>query len=152
MMIKNIILTIALSVYLMANQFNIDQKIGSFALSDQFDKIYTIDNMVKTLIVSFEKDTGKDVNEFLAAQKVDFLEKNNAVFIANISGMPSIITSLFALPKMKKYKHSILLIYNENDKRFLQKSEKTTVYKIDNGVIKSINFISSKDELEKIFK
>jgi hypothetical protein len=78
------------------------------------------------------------------------LKKHNAVFIANISEMPSIITKLFALPKMKKYKHDVLLIYDEEDKRFMQKEDKSTVYKLENGVIKSITYVEEED-LAKVF-
>lgn len=80
-----------------------------------------------------------------------FLKNNKAVFIANISGMPSIITKLFALPKMRKYDHEILLIYDEDDKRFISKEEKSTLYTLKDGVIKSIDFIT-KDDLDNIFK
>lgn len=65
--------------------------------------------------------------------------------------MPSIITKLFALPKMRKYDHEILLIYDEEDKRFISKEEKSTLYTLKDGVIKSIDFIT-KDDLDNIFK
>ena len=149
-MIKKIALIIAFASLLFSNNFEINQNINSFSLADQFDKIHTVNANVKTIIVSFEKGTGADINEFLNNKPADFLQKNNAVFIANISGMPSIITKLFALPKMKKYKHSILLIYDENDTRFLQKEDKSTVYKLENGVIKSIFYIE-KEDIAKAF-
>ncbi|PLY07202.1 MAG: hypothetical protein C0625_06190 [Arcobacter sp.] len=149
-MIKKIALLIAFASLLFSNSFNVNQNINSFSLADQFDKIHTVNGNIKTIVVSFEKGTGADINEFLDKKPADFLQKNNAVFIANISGMPSIITKLFALPKMKKYKHNILLIYDEKDTRFLQKEDKSTVYKLENGVIKSINYIE-KEDLEKTF-
>lgn len=132
--------------------FNLNEKIEHFSLPDQFNKMHTIPDNVQMIIVSFEKDTGKMVNEFLESKQADFLQKHNAVFIANISGMPSIITKLFALPKMRDYKHTILLIYDENDKRFLKKDEVSTVYTLKDGIIKSINFIKNKEDLEKLFR
>ena len=149
-MIKKIALIIAFASLLFSNSFDVNQNINSFSLVDQFNKVHSVNANVKTIIVSFEKDTGADVNEFLSNKPADFLRKKNAVFIANISGMPSIITKLFALPKMKKYKHTVLLIYDENDSRFLQKEDKSTVYKLENGVIKSIYYIE-KEGLEKAF-
>ena len=79
-----------------------------------------------------------------------FLETNNAVFIADISGMPSLITKFFALPKMKKYNYNVLLIYDEEEKRFLKKEEKLTVYKLVNGVVTSVQYIGEK-EIPSIF-
>lgn len=149
-MIKEIVLLVTFASLLFSNSFDINQNINSFTLSDQFEKIHTVNSDIKTIIVSFEKGTGSDINEFLNSKNPDFLEKNKAVFIANISGMPSFITKMFALPKMKKYKHSILLIYDENDTRFLQKEDKSTLYRLEDGVIKSVSYIK-KEDLGKVF-
>ncbi|WP_320035536.1 hypothetical protein [Halarcobacter sp.] len=151
-MLKNIlVLTLISSIYLFANSFKVGDDIGHFSLPNQFDEKKDVDSKIQTIIVSFEKDTGKDINTFLASKKADFLDKHHAVFIANISGMPSIITKLFAMPKMRDYKHSILLIYDDADNRFVNKEEKSTLYKLENGVIKSISYIT-KDNLEEVFK
>jgi len=137
---------------LFASEFKQGDTIESFTLLDQFNKMHTVNSEIKTLIVSFEKDTGKLVNEFLASKQPDFLSNHKAVFIANISGMPSIITKLFALPKMQDYKHTILLIYDENDKRFVQKEEESTIYSLEDGKVKAISFVKTKEDLEKFFK
>ncbi len=151
-MLKKSFIIIALSSILLANSFNLNDKLVNFTLSDQFDKIHTIDTKIKTIIVSFEKDTGSQINQFLDKKEATFLDKNSAVFIANISGMPTIITKMFALPKMKKYKHPILLIYDESDSRFLQKEGYSTVYKIEKGLIKNISYVKDDNELEEVFK
>jgi Na+(H+)/acetate symporter ActP len=150
-MLKKLLLLPLFAIILYASSFEVNQNIGTFSLPNQFDEKQTIDSSITTILVSFEKGTGKDVNQFLASKDKDFLKNHHAVFIANISGMPSIITRMFALPKMRDYKHSVLLIYDDEDKRFVSKDEKTTVYKLENGVIKSISFIT-KDDLEKVFQ
>lgn len=149
-MIKKVIFLVLCTTYLFSNGFALNSNINSFTLNDQFDKTHTVNADTKTMIVSFEKSTSADINEFLSTKESGFLEKNNAVFIADISGMPSIITSLFALPKMKKYNYNILLIYDEEDKRFLRQEERTTVYTLENGVIKSISYIQ-KEDLSTLF-
>ncbi len=144
-MIKKVILLVLCTTYLFSNGFALNSNINSFVLNDQFDKPHTVNADTKTILVSFEKSTGEHVNEFLSTKESNFLEKNNAVFIADISGMPSIITSLFALPKMKKYNYNVLLIYDEEDKRFLRQEERITVYTLEEGVIKSISYIQKED-------
>lgn len=151
-MIKKILtLMLFLSLSLFATTFKVGDNIESFSLPNQFDEKKDVNSSIQTILVSFEKDTGKDINTFLASKGADFLAKHHAVFIANISGMPSIITKLFAMPKMRDYKHSILLIYNENDNRFVSKEGVSTLYRLQNGVIKSISYIT-KDNLEEVFK
>ncbi|AXH11027.1 hypothetical protein CP960_10905 [Malaciobacter halophilus] len=147
---KKIILLLSLVLCAFSQELLVNEKISNFSLANQFDEKKTIDEKVQTIIVSFEKGTGKEVNEFLEEKNPDFLENHNAIFIANISGMPMFITKMFALPKMKNYKHEILLIYDEKDNRFKAKEGMSTLYELEDGVIKSIKFIS-KDELEKVF-
>ncbi|RXK06622.1 hypothetical protein [Halarcobacter bivalviorum] len=147
---KKIILFLSLILCAFSQELSINDKINNFSLANQFDEKKTIDSKINTIIVSFEKDTGKEVNEFLEQKTSDFLREHHAVFIANISGMPMIITKMFALPKMKNYKHEILLIYDENDDRFKAQEGMSTLYRLENGVIKSIEFIT-KDDLEKVF-
>ncbi len=149
-MIKKVLFLAMLTTALFSNSFDVNSNIGSFELKDQFDKKHTVSSDVTTMIVSFEKDTSAGVNEFLSDKEKGFLENNNAVFIADISGMPSLITSFFALPKMKKYNYNILLIYDEDEKRFLKKEETLTVYKLENGVITSVNYVK-KENISSIF-
>lgn len=147
---KKLLITLLLALISFAGELTINSKLESFSLSDQFDTKYTIDKDTKIIIVSFEKDTGKEINQFLDAKEVDFLQKHNAVFIANISGMPMFITKMFALPKMRNYKHKILLIYDDEDDRFAFKEGSSTLYKLEDGVVKKIEFVHKQD-LEKVF-
>ncbi|PLY10699.1 MAG: hypothetical protein C0626_03420 [Arcobacter sp.] len=149
-MLKKLLILPLFALFLYANSFELNQNIGSFSLPNQFDEKETIDSSIEMIIVSFEKGTGADINQFLSTKDKDFLKNHHAAFIANISGMPSIITKMFALPKMRDYKHSVLLIYDEEDNRFVSKEEKSTLYRLENGVIKSISYIT-KEDLEKIF-
>ena len=149
-MIKKLIALVLLTTYLFSSNFELNSNINSFTLPDQFEKTHTVDSNTKTIIVSSEKATSSALNEFLGAKEKGFLESNNAVFIADISGMPSLITKFFALPKMKKYNYNVLLITEENDDRFKKQEEKLTVYKLENGVITTINYVS-KEEIPSIF-
>ena len=149
-MLKKLLILPLFVLFLYANSFELNQNIGNFSLPNQFDEKETIDSSIEMIIVSFEKGTGADINQFLSTKDKDFLKNHHAAFIANISGMPSIITKMFALPKMRDYKHSVLLIYDEEDNRFVSKEKKSTLYRLENGVIKSISYIT-KEDLEKIF-
>lgn len=151
-MIKKILLLLTFTTYLLANSFNVNDTITPFSLPDQFEKIHSITSETNTLIVSFEKGTGADISDFLNAKNPEFLDTHHAAYIANISKMPWLISKIFALPKMQSYKHKILLINDENDKRFVAKKGKSTVYKLVNGVVKKVYFISSKEELAKVFQ
>jgi hypothetical protein len=148
-MIKKLLLLALIATALFSSEIKLNDKLRVFVLPDQFGTYHTVDRHTKTIIVSFEKDTGKDVNTFLASKNPNYLKEHSAVFIANISEMPALITRMFAMPKLKKYKHTILLINNEDDDRFSAKEEKITIYKLENSVVKKIYYISSAKDIDK---
>ena len=151
-MLKKLILSTLICFYANASTLKIDDKISTFSLVNQFDKIHTITSEISTIIVTFQRETSNLVNDFLSSKQSDFLDKNNTIFINNISGNPSIIVKMFTIPKMRDYKYDILLIYDENNKKFMEEENKITVYFIKNGFVKDIKFLSSIYELEGVFK
>ena len=151
-MLKKLILSIIFINCLSAGTLKIDDKIGNFSLTDQFDKIHTISSNVLTIIVTFQKETLMMVNDYLSSKSENFLEEHHAIFINNISSSPTIITKMFTLPKLRDYKYTILLIYDESNTKFEKQNNKITNYSLENGFIKNINFISSVDELERVLK
>jgi hypothetical protein len=151
-MIKTLILSILCSSIIFANSLKIHDKISSFSLTDQFDKIHTINSDISTIIVCFQKETIELINDFLSSRNINFLEKNHTVFVSNISSTPIIITKLFTIPKLRDYKYDILLIYDENNIKFSKQENKATVYSLLNGEISKITYVSTKYELEEFFK
>jgi hypothetical protein len=106
----------------------------------------------KTVLIAFDKDTGALVNEYLSTKNKYFLQRKKAIFIADINKMPTVITNMFALPKLRKYKHLIYLHYGEKFQNDVpKKDEKVSVVKFENNQVKSISYISTKDELAKVF-
>lgn len=151
-MLKKLILSILLSTLVYSSSLKLNDKISNFSLTDQFDRIHTITSEVSTIVITFEKETLNSVNDFLSKKERDFLEKNNAIFIANISCLPNIFTRMFTLPKLRDYKYSILLIYDEKSAKFFEVENKITVYSIEDGIVKNIRYLNSIFELEEILK
>jgi hypothetical protein len=80
------------------------------------------------------------------------LPSKNALFIADISGMPAVIRNTFALPDFKKSPYSVMLIYDKNIAKTLKddkNGDKITIAKLKNKEIVSIKYISTEDELKK---
>ncbi|HEX5624210.1 MAG TPA: hypothetical protein VFX57_07210 [Sulfuricurvum sp.] len=146
---QKIIITLCMAVGLMAAPYRIGQSVMPLDLQDQHGKRYTLKAMPKTLIMAFEKGTGATVNEYIAAQEKGYLKKNNAAFVADISQMPNFITETFALPKMRKYPHTVLLIRDEEQGlKFPGEEEKITVMKFRGNFLTKVEFISTAAELK----
>ncbi len=145
-----IIICILFANYVFCSTYEVSKKIDKFSLFNQFDKKITIDEDTKYMLVSFEKNSSETINSFIEKNK-GFLTKNNTVFIVNISKMPSIILKMFAIPKMRNFKHNILLVYDENNNNFKEKQNCITLYKLDKLVVKKIDFLESKEDLQRVF-
>jgi len=101
------------------------------------------------IIIAFEKNTGALVNEYLRTKDIYYLQKNSAIYIANIHAMPSIIRKIFAIPKLQKYKHLIYLQYDEEFQNNTPNKEgKITLLRFENGKISNISFITTEAQLQ----
>ena len=123
----------------------------SFTLPDQFDKAVTLTPETKKVIFVFAKATGHTVKEFLKKQDKNYLPSRHALFVADISGMPTVIRNTFALPDFKKSAYSVALIYdkaiatsykNEKD------ADKITIVTLNNGVITEKQTLTTEEELK----
>jgi hypothetical protein len=129
-------------------------KIAAFQAKDQHEKEFKFEKGIRYLLVSFDMSTGKVANEALNAKGADFLPSKKAVFIANIYGMPK-VGRVFALPKMKKYAHRIILGDAKNLlDPFPSEKKMVTVISLDaNGTIKNISYWNPKTQrIEDVLK
>lgn len=127
-----------------------DLKVGDrfpdIEFEDQFDVKQTIENSDTLVLMSFDKKVSEQVNKFLATQSKDFLESHNSRYIADISGMPGLITKMFALPKMRDYNYRLLLIKDEENAEYFEQAEgKLTVYKLQDGLIQGVETVNPAD-------
>ena len=151
-MLKYIFLPILISSsFLFADILKTGDTIKPFSLPDQFDKVHQVNSKdYKILLIAAQKDIAVMLNDYLKEQSPSFLKDNNAVFISDIHEMPSFVTKLFALPKMRDYPYSLLLIYDESS-IFPKKEDALTVLRTKDNKILSIDYISDEKNIEKIF-
>jgi hypothetical protein len=123
-----------------------------FTTKDQHEKDYVFAPGPRLVIVSFEMAEGKAANAFFAEKGAAFLDEQKAVFVANIYGMPA-VGRFFALPKMKRYPHRILLADAETFlERYPREENKLTVLRLDPaGAVTGIEFIAPEKGLPALF-
>lgn len=112
-----------------------------FSAKDQHEQAYTFDAKgTRYLLVSHDMETGKKANGALTVLGKEHLSGKKAVYIANIHGMPG-IGRMFALPKMKKYNHRIILGDDaELIANFPGQAGKVTVLGLSNGKVISVAY------------
>lgn len=116
-------------------------KVQGLSAKDQHGQDWTFDaRSTRFLLVSFDMETGKKANAALSSLGKDYLPDKQAYYLANIHGMPG-VGRMFALPKMRKYPHRIILGDTPDlVTSFPQQAAKVTVLKLDHGTVHSVQY------------
>ena len=151
-MIKKFLFTVFLALSAIASSLTVGNTLPTLKIKDQFEKEHVVDANIKTIIFSASKSEGTTIKEFLLTKDKDYLTTNKAVYVADITGMPSIITSLVAMPKMKAYPFSVLLVDDSNKGLFPVKEDMISIISLDSGKITDVKYVKTAEELGQIFK
>lgn len=81
----------------------------ALTLADQHDQAGSIDRDTRLVLFTSDMDASDHAKEALADEGAARLAAAHAVWVANISRMPGIITRLFALPSLRKRPYRMLL-------------------------------------------
>jgi hypothetical protein len=125
----------------------------AFTLPDQFGKSHTLSPDTRTIAFAFSKKAGHIIRSAMEKAPAGFLQKHHAVLIADISGMPTVIQNLFALPDLRKSDYTMLLIYDKKMARRLkqgQNGDEVVVMRLDHGKVKAIEHADSPEKLLKL--
>ncbi|QTN33823.1 hypothetical protein HZ994_16380 [Akkermansiaceae bacterium] len=158
-MIHRIIATVAVTTALALVPANADpyaagSKVEAFSAKTQHDKEFTLKpSETRFLLVTHDMETGKKANAVLTTVGPENLSGKKVVYLANIHGMPG-VGRMFALPKMRKYSHTIIL---GDDSaliaKFPEEKNKVTVLKLSGGKVTSVKYWNpGVDPLEDFLK
>jgi len=129
------------------------QKLAAQTFEDQWDKPQVLNETIEWVIFTHEMDGGVWVKDSLHNLEVSDLANKNWIYIADISGMPSLIGRLFALPKMRDYKFPMALAREEEmTADWPKKEDYVVVYKMDNLKIVDQYFFKDQVELQGFIK
>jgi hypothetical protein len=118
-----------------------------FHLKDQFGNPVTVPQKGKMVLwLSFEKGVSSEIKTFLDTKPKGYMPKHHIMYISDISPMPSFVTKLFALPKMKKFDFKIALIDEDHIADVIpRKEERVTRIVLDNNKIVKIDYLRAKN-------
>ncbi|MCJ7764594.1 MAG: hypothetical protein MUP09_01465 [Thiovulaceae bacterium] len=159
---KNVLLALIVAVFFLGcskgepiaveSKIVVGNSLETLELNDQFGKPRSLSADTKKVIFAFSKDMGHMSNAFFDKKEPDFLAEHKAVFIADVSGAPSLIRSMFIMPGLKEFKHPVLVTEDEKVAAsycIQENSDKVMILDLDNFIIKNIRYATSEDELSK---
>ena len=140
MTIKKWLFAMLLPVSLLADVLQENGIFPTLKLKDQFEKEVVINVQTKQIIIAFTKAQGETMKAFLEANP-NYLSDNNALYMMDATEVPSVIMSMFMMPKFKKYGYSVGLVEDKQTAQTLPKqNDKLTVLSLDNLRITQIDF------------
>ena len=133
----------------------VGKSLANLTLNDQFAKPHTLPADTKKVIFAFSKDAAHTCNDFFVTQTPSYLSDNKTVFIADVSAAPSLIRSMFIMPGLKDFKHTVLILDNKAEAAPFRKdveNEKIVVVYLKNRKISAIKTLNSATELQKVIE
>ena len=135
-----------------AAQLKMGDTFPQLSLSDQHDQVIKVSQDTRTMLFAADMASSDLLKDFLAKQAPDFLVTNRAEYIADISGMPGLITRWVALPRMREEPYRILLAKDAGLVAFIPREEAAvTVIHLRDAQVEAIGHARSETELAHVF-
>lgn len=128
----------------------VGQSTKTFALNDQHEQPHSIAADTKMVVFAFSKEIGHTCNDFFATKDPAYLSNHKTEFVADVSAAPSVIRSMFIMPGLKEFKHTVLVIDDENVATGYKSGvdiSKIVIAHLENNTITSIENVNSAEEL-----
>jgi hypothetical protein len=120
----------------------VGQRLASFSIEDQHGNKQAIDETTQAILFSADMDANDLVKQALSGERVNL--RPGAVYVADISGMPGIITSLFALPAMRKRPYPMLLDRDgELTRNWPRQKGQVALIELEGLTVKGIAFLAT---------
>ena len=148
---KKLLLTLLTLSTLASAAVTVGQPIGALSLNDQFDVEHNVTSATKKVIFTFKKASSHIVKDYLATQEADYLKERNAMYVADVSAMPAII-SFFVLPMLTSNEFPILVIEDEEQAEKYKNEEQIEAVMLvilENHIVVDIKYINSEEDLIK---
>lgn len=129
----------------------VGESLKNLSLKDQFEKSHGLSDTTTKLVLALDKETAHICNDFFITQTPEYLNEHNTQFIADVSAAPSLIRSLFIMPGLKDFKHTVLILDDKVEAAPFRSGldvEKIIIAHIQDGTIKSIETLSTAQELQ----
>jgi len=126
----------------------IGNKVDFAQLQDQWANPFPHEDAMELLLYTDSMSASRDVREAMDRIKPECYQQGRVVFVANISGMPSLISRFIAVPKMRGYPYPVWLDYEGNATSALPvQDDAVSFVKVNQGEIQSVEYAHGMEEV-----
>lgn len=122
--------------------------IEGLALQSQHETAVNIPSDTRHVLFAHDMSSKNLVQDMLSSKPADFLDEHKSVFVADISGMPTMIARMFAYPSLRKLPYTVILD-NEGDQtaEWQRRDSAVTLISVSNYQITEQRFIDKVEDL-----
>jgi hypothetical protein len=126
----------------------------TLSLNDQHDKPAAVSPQTRWVVFTAEKPVSDMVSAVLAGEPAGVADRLRLVYVADISGMPALVTRMFALPKLRELPFPIALVREAPQVTQVADIPRVkgaaTVLRLDKGRVAQVATIRLADELRTL--
>ncbi|MDD3354681.1 hypothetical protein [Zoogloea sp.] len=149
--LSSLTLGLSLSLSALAAPLGIGSPAPSLTLEDQNGRSVSVLQSTQILIFAADKAASDLANEVLGNEKDGVLNRLNAVYLADISSMPALVTKMFALPAMRGLPFPIGLAKEASVLAELPRQKSAvTVIRMANGKIEGVDHAKDMSQLKQM--
>ena len=129
----------------------VGNSLSNLSLKDQFEKQHALKAETTQLIFALSKESAHICNDFFVMQTPSYLDEHKTQFIADVSSAPSLIRSMFIMPGLKDFKHTVLILDEKVQAAPFRSGvdvEKILLVTLEDGTISSLKSLNNEAELK----
>ena len=124
------------------------QPLPTVALQDQHAKAWTIKADTRLVLFAAGRKPSNLVMEVLGEQPKDFLDSRHAVYVADMSRMPGMITRTFALPALREQPFTVGVALDDKLlAEWPRQEDAITLIRLEAGRVARIDYARTAGEL-----
>lgn len=126
----------------------VGQALPSLSLKDQHDKPWQITPSTRLVMFAAGRKASNLTQAVLQALPKDQLTRKNAVYLADMSKMPGIITRTFALPTLRGFPYLVGVSLDETTlAAWPRQTDAVTLIELDQALVKRISYVTTEADL-----
>ncbi len=96
----------------LAEPYAVESVLPAIELPDQHGEARKLDESVRAIVFSRDMKAGDVAKAAVEKAGPDVFERNAAVYIVDVKGMPALVRALFAMPAMRRRPYRVLVDYD----------------------------------------
>jgi hypothetical protein len=119
-------------------------------LPDQHGVARKLDESIRRVVFTREMKAGRIAKAALGEDGPGLLERSSALYVSDVSRMPRLVRSLFAMPSLRRRPYPVLLDFEgETTEKVPTEKGRVTVLSLDTLSVTEVRFLEKPEEIRE---